>query len=50
MSLREKFKKETGLNSLESVLCDCGQTVDVWNDKYIIWLETELKNTQTKLF
>lgn len=44
MDIREEFKKETGLNTLDTgVFCDCGISVDVWNDKYVIWLESKLK-------
>lgn len=43
MELREEFKKETGLNTIITGTFDDDVQVDIWNDKYIEWLESELK-------
>lgn len=44
-NLKEQFKESTGL-SCESteIFCECNTVVDVWNDKYIAWLEARLNN------
>jgi hypothetical protein len=43
MNLREEFKKETGLNTIITGTFDDDVQIDIWNDKYIEWLENELK-------
>ncbi len=44
-NLKEQFKESTGLShEATGIFCDCDTVVDVWNDKYIVWLESRLNN------